>query len=132
MTLAPLLAAPATFQLHAAAASGALLLGVVQMVAPKGTLPHRTLGWIWVVLMAGTAGSSFAVTGLAGAGHFSWIHLLSLFTLLALPVAVMAARRGRIERHKRAMVLLFAGGLVITGLFTLLPGRIMNQVVFGG
>ena len=30
----------------------AFALGIVQFAAPKGTLPHRTIGWIWVLLMA--------------------------------------------------------------------------------
>ena len=51
MSLAPLLAAAPEIQLHAFAAMAAFVLGVVQLAAPKGTLPHRTLGWIWVVLM---------------------------------------------------------------------------------
>jgi uncharacterized membrane protein len=29
------------------------------------------------------------------------------------------------------MILLFTGALVVAGLFTLLPGRIMHAVVFG-
>jgi uncharacterized membrane protein len=29
------------------------------------------------------------------------------------------------------MILIFTGALVVAGLFTLLPGRIMHQVVFG-
>jgi hypothetical protein len=33
--------------------------------------------------------------------------------------------------HRRIMILIFAGALVIAGLFTLLPGRIMHSVVFG-
>ena len=31
-----------------------------------------------------------------------------------------------------AMVGLFAGGLLIAGALTFLPGRVMNEVVFGG
>jgi uncharacterized membrane protein len=30
------------------------------------------------------------------------------------------------------MIGMFAGALVIAGLFTLAPGRIMHQVLFGG
>jgi uncharacterized membrane protein len=30
------------------------------------------------------------------------------------------------------MVSIFAGALVVAGLFTLVPGRIMHRVVFGG
>ena len=51
MSLAPLLDAAPAIPLHAFAAMTAFVLGVVQLAAPKGTLPHRTLGWIWVSLM---------------------------------------------------------------------------------
>ena len=44
MSLAPLLNAPFVIQLHAFAAMSAFVLGIVQFSAPKGTLPHRTLG----------------------------------------------------------------------------------------
>ena len=58
MTLAPLLDAAQPIPLHAFAAMAAFVLGIVQFVAPKGTLPHRTVGWIWVGLMAVVAISS--------------------------------------------------------------------------
>jgi uncharacterized membrane protein len=48
-----------------------------------------------------------------------------------LPLAVMHARRHRVDRHRRAIVAIFVGALVIAGLFTLAPGRIMHAVVFG-
>ena len=48
MTLAPLLNASPVIQIHAFAAMAAFALGLVQFAAPKGTLPHRTIGWIWV------------------------------------------------------------------------------------
>ena len=51
MDLAPLLNASIPIQLHAFAALGAYGLGVVQLAAPKGTLPHRTVGYVWVGLM---------------------------------------------------------------------------------
>jgi uncharacterized membrane protein len=46
VSLAPLLNAAPAIQLHAFAALAAFGLGAVQLAAPKGTLPHRTLGWI--------------------------------------------------------------------------------------
>lgn len=131
MTLAPLLAAPTLVQFHAVAALGAFGLGTFQLVAPKGTVPHRTLGWIWVGLMAAVALSSFGITGDRGAFHFSWIHALSVFVLVQLPVAILMARRGRVRGHQRVMLSLFFGALVIAGAFTLLPARIMGRVVFG-
>jgi uncharacterized membrane protein len=44
---------------------------------------------------------------------------------------VWRARRHAVERHRRTMIGIFTGGLVIAGLFTFLPGRIMHSVMFG-
>jgi uncharacterized membrane protein len=131
MTLAPLFAAPAVIQVHAFAALGAFALGVVQLSAPKGTIPHRLLGWIWATLMLGVVVSSFFIHTIRLWGPWSPIHLLSLFTLIMLPLAVLRARRHQVDRHRRAMTSLFVGALVVAGVFTLLPGRIMHAVVFG-
>jgi uncharacterized membrane protein len=131
MNLAPLLNAAPAIPLHAFAAMTAFILGTVQLTAPKGTLPHRTLGWIWVVLMAIVAGSSFWIHQIRLLGPWSPIHLLSIFTLVTLPLGVWMAQRHRVADHRRIMILMFSGALVIAGLFTLLPGRIMHAVVFG-
>ena len=131
MTLAPLLAAPALIQWHAFAALSAFALGAVQLAAPKGTIPHRLFGWIWAALMLAVVVSSFFIHTIRLWGPWSPIHLLSLFTLVMLPLAVLRARRHEVERHRRAMTSMFVGALVIAGAFTLLPGRIMHAVVFG-
>jgi uncharacterized membrane protein len=131
VSLAPLLDAPTQIPLHAFAAMAAFVLGVVQLAAPKGTLPHRTIGWIWVVLMMTVALSSFWIHRIRLWGPWSPIHLLSIFTLVMLPLAVWKAHRHEVVDHSRIMILMFSGALVIAGLFTLLPGRIMHAVVFG-
>ncbi|HEY3643100.1 MAG TPA: DUF2306 domain-containing protein [Xanthobacteraceae bacterium] len=131
MSLAPLLDAAPAIRLHAFAAMTAFALGIVQLSAPKGTLPHRTIGWIWVTLMAIVSLSSFWIHDLRLWGPWSPIHLLSIFTLLMLPLAVWAAHRHAVDRHRRAMTAIFLGALVIAGVFTLVPGRIMHKVVLG-
>ena len=131
MSLAPLLNAVPQIPIHAFAAMAAFVLRIVQFAAPKGTLPHRTLGWIWVILMATVVVSSFWIHQIRLVGPWSPIHLLSIFTLITLPLAVWRARRHDVADHRRIMILLFSGALVIAGLFTLLPGRIMHAVVFG-
>jgi uncharacterized membrane protein len=131
MSLAPLLAAAPQIQLHAFAALAALALGLIQLSAPKGTLPHRAMGWGWVSLMLVVCISSFFIHQIRTWGPWSPIHLLSIFTLIMLPRAVVAARRHATDRHRKAMTGLFVGALGIAGLFTLLPGRIMHAVVFG-
>jgi hypothetical protein len=57
--------------------------------------------------------------------------LLSIFTLGALPVAVIHARRHNVVGHRKAMIGIFTGALVIAGIFTFWPGRIMYEVVTG-
>jgi uncharacterized membrane protein len=131
MTVTPLLSASAAIQIHAAAAIIALMLGIWQLAGPKGTIAHRTLGYLWVAVMAVIAISSFWIRGLNQWNGFSWIHLLSIYVLVTLPLAVIAARRGDVRRHRFNMIGLFVGALVVAGFFTLLPGRIMHQVVFG-
>lgn len=131
MTLAPLLDASAAIQIHAFSAIAAFGLGLVQFAAPKGTLPHRAVGGVWVTLMLVVCISSFFIHELRIWGEWSPIHLLSIWTLLVLPVAVLRAHRHEVLRHKRAMIGLFGGALVIAGLFTFWPGRIMHAVLFG-
>jgi uncharacterized membrane protein len=132
MSLGPLLNASPVIQLHAFAAMGAFALGAVQLAAPKGTLPHRTVGWIWVALMLTVAVSSFWIHDLRMVGPFSPIHLLSILTLFTVPLAVLAARRHKVVTHRKAMTSIFLGALVIAGFFTFMPGRIMYKVAFGG
>jgi len=131
MTLAPLLAASPVIQVHAFAAMAAFALGIVQLSAPKGTLPHRTLGWVWVLLMLAVSISAFWIHQIRLWGPWSPIHLLAIFTLIMLPLAVLHARRHRIKQHRVAMISIFVGALVIAGVFTFVPGRIMHAVAFG-
>jgi uncharacterized membrane protein len=131
MTLAPLLNAAPAIQLHAVAAMAAFGLGIVQFAAPKGTLPHRTVGWIWVALMTVVGVTAFFIHELRIWGPWSPIHLLAVFTLVTLPLAVWHAHRHAVDRHRWAMISIFTGGLLIAGLFTFLPGRIMHTVALG-
>jgi len=131
MSLAPLLDAAPAIPLHAFAAMTAFVLGLVQFAAPKGTLPHRTVGWIWVGLMLSVALSSFWIHRIRLVGPLSPIHLLSILVLVTVPLGVWMAHRHRTAEHRRIMIYVFSGALVVAGLFTLVPGRIMHAVMFG-
>jgi uncharacterized membrane protein len=130
MTFQPILQASLAIQIHALAALLAFGLGAVQLAGVKGNARHRVIGWAWVAAMAVTAATGFFIQEILP-GQFSPIHLLSTLVLVLLPVAIIAARRGRVRSHSRTMIGMFAGGLIIAGLFTLLPGRIMHALVFG-
>ncbi|MCI5096930.1 MAG: DUF2306 domain-containing protein [Rhodobacteraceae bacterium] len=117
---------------HAIFALIALTLGAVQLLLRKGTGLHRTLGYTWVTSMAIVAASGLFIHEIRLFGPFSPIHLLSVFVLVMLFVSIRAARRGDMERHRKTMIYMYILGLVLTGGFTLLPGRAMHAVFFGG
>lgn len=112
-----------TIVIHALLAASAVPLGALLLAGPKGTRIHRAAGWCWVLIMASVAGVSFFIRS----NGWSWIHLLSIFTLISLVGGVVNARRHQRTQHQRTMVLLYSGALVIAGLFTLLPGRLLGH-----
>jgi uncharacterized membrane protein len=128
MNIEVLLAAPWHIQLHVVSASGALGLGLIQLIASKGTLPHRTLGYVWVALMASTAITAiFIRTG----GSFSWIHLFVPLVLVSIVDLSIRGRQGLVGKHRRNAMTLFFGALLIPGAFAFLPGRLMHSLVVG-
>lgn len=117
-------------QLHVFAALAALKIGAVILFSPKGRGLHKALGWSWVVAMGTTAISSLFITGLNG-GSWSIIHLLSGWTIVALPMAIWAIRNRKVQIHRRAMTGMFVGGLLVAGALTFIPGRIMFETFLG-
>jgi uncharacterized membrane protein len=115
---------------HMASVMLALPIGISQLLLPKGTFRHRTVGYIWLSLMVFTALVSFGIHTINPHG-LSPIHLFSVLTLVLAPVIVWQARRGSITGHQRAVLGLMLGGLAIAGLFTFLPGRVLGQLAMG-
>ena len=116
---------------HLIPALSATATGAWMVVRPKGTSSHKRVGKIWVTLMLMTAITSFAITGgpFAVLGGFSYIHLLSVIMLVAVPVGVWAARHQRVTLHKVIMISLYVS-LWATGLFALLmKGRFLHGVL---
>ncbi len=72
--------------------------------------------------------SSFFVYELRLWVLFSPNHLLSLFLLSTLFLAIKAPRAGKIKGHKRMMLTLYVFALLLTGAFTYWPGRILHEV----
>ena len=132
MTLEPLLEAPIAIQIHVAAVVPAAILGAYLLARPKGTPHHRLLGKIWMTLMVMTSLSSFFIHRINLAYGFSPIHLLSVLVLIGAWRVISAARRHDIRGHKRAVLGMYFGGIVVAGLATLLPGRLMSAVAFSG
>ena len=132
MSLSPLFDASPAIQIHTFLAIAAAILTLAIFSLKRGTSAHRWMGWCWVILMGVVALSSFAISEIKMLGPFSPIHLLSVFVLVQLVVNVRAARSKKFRRHACGMKGLTFGALLIAGGFTLLPGRIMYQVIAGG
>jgi uncharacterized membrane protein len=45
--------------------------------------------------------------------------------------AVWLARRHEAERHRRAMMGMFFGAMLVPGMIAFMPGRLMHTIVFG-
>lgn len=111
----------------------AFLIGTFLLIRRKGSLLHKALGRIYMLLMLFTA----LVTLFMGAeigpqllGHFGFIHLFSVLVLVSVPRAYFAARKGDIKQHKRNMIGLYVGGILIAGSFTFAPGRLLHSWLF--
>ncbi len=122
--------APIAIQVHLATVSAALVLASAQMLGPKGRTFHRVMGWILSVLLLVTAIASLFISNPRG-GLFNPFQVFSVWTLIAVPWAVVSARRHDVRRHASMMTGLFLGALVVAGLLTFLPGRLMWRVFFG-
>ena len=120
--------------LHLGSLVPAFVIGTYLLLNRKGTPVHRFLGKIYMGLMLFTAFITLFMEALVGPkflNHFGFIHLLSLFVLYTVPTSYRAIRVGNIKLHKRKMVGLYVGALLIAGAFTLSPGRLIHSWLFG-
>jgi uncharacterized membrane protein len=118
--------APWYLLLHLACAFLAVVLGAAVLLRRKGDSPHKAMGWSWVCLMITIAVTSFFIQARS---RFSVIHVLSVAVLVMVPLAIISIRRKRVQAHRYIMSGVFTG-LVIAGAFTLLPYRMLGQLVF--
>ena len=121
---------PTVILVHMFVAIAAFAVGLFQLVAPKGTIPHRIIGWAWLIFMTVIAVTSLFIRNV-NHGHFSFIHILTAITLIQIPVIIYFARTHQIQKHGAAAYGLFMGALLIAGLLTFIPGRLMWQLFFG-
>ena len=56
--------------------------------------------------------------------HIGWVHSFSFLTIYTVPTAYLAIINGDVKSHKRKMILLYFGAIVIAGGFTFSLGDI--------
>lgn len=110
---------------HVVGALTSVVLGGYQVWRrPKGDARHRLLGRVWVVLILWTAVSSFWIRHIND-GAFSWLHVLSVVTLVTVSLGVVSAVRGNIPAHRGNMVGSWLGACGAMVAATAVPGRMI-------
>ncbi|MBT29093.1 MAG: hypothetical protein CMO01_05460 [Thalassobius sp.] len=110
-----------------------IFIGAFLLFSKKGQAIHRNWGKVYMALMIFTAFVSLWMPARVGGnilGHFGWIHVFSLLTIYTVPTAILAIKKGDVKSHKRKMIILYVGAIVIAGGFTLAPGRYLHEVFF--
>jgi uncharacterized membrane protein len=116
--------------LHLATIMLALALTPYMLLRPRGTKIHRLLGKVWVAAMVATAAISLFVR-YSNPGHFSFIHILSVFVLIMAPRVWLTARAHNVAAHRGTVRGLVTGALIVAGYFTLLETRLLGHWLFG-
>lgn len=102
----------------------------VMLLRRRGDRLHRVLGRVWVAAMILTALLSFNLREI-NRGGFSVIHLLSLWTLVQVPIIFWTARTHNVVRHRRAVRGMVIGALLVAGFFTFPFNRLLGHWLFG-
>jgi uncharacterized membrane protein len=127
-----LLHAPWLMQWHLATVLPATILGAWLLLGKKGDTRHRTLGKLYLGLMLVTALSTIGMPAYVGPPlQLGPVRLFVPRTLHGVWSALATVRRGDIQGHKRAMVGLYVGALLIAGALSFAPGRLMHRMFFG-
>lgn len=121
---------PAIVWAHLLTVLVSLVLTPWMLLKPRGTPIHRLLGKVWVLAMVATAALSLFVRTI-NPGHFSVIHLLSIFVLVMAPRVWLTARAHQVARHRATVRGLVTGALLIAGFFTLPPFRLLGGWLLG-
>ena len=116
--------------IHLATVIPAIPLGGWVLLKRKGTARHRMFGKIWLALMVTAAVSAIWIKHLNN-GQFSAIHLLIPVVLVGSWRVVSTARAGNIVAHRRGLLLLFTGALLIPAITAFVPGRLMWTWLIG-
>jgi uncharacterized membrane protein len=127
-----------TIAIHMSLALTATALGPMALWARMGVRPypklHRAFGYAWVTCMLGAAVSGLFIRDfrLPNLWGYTPIHLLIPLTFYSLYRAFRFLAQGNIKGHRKTMQWLYGLACVVTGAFTLLPGRLLGQWLWSG
>lgn len=110
--------------IHLVSVVPAIPLGAWVLLARKGSPRHRSLGKLWLLLMIVAAVSAIWIRHL-NRGGLSPIHLFVPLVLVGAWRAIATARRGDIVTHRRVLIGMFVGGLLVPAVTAFAPGRLL-------
>ena len=123
--------------LHALPGLLAVILGSIVLLSKKGTKTHKRRGYMWLRLMLLISLTAIFIQEI-NPGSYSLIHLLIPWTIFSIIFGIYAIKKFKVTKnkvwrnlHQWTMIGLFFGALVIAGAFTLMPGRMLNEIIFG-
>ena len=116
--------------LHLGTIMVALALTPVMLLRPRGDRLHRRIGWVWSAAMLATALLSFLVHR-TNPGGYSFIHILSAWVVIQVPLIVWSARTHNVRRHRRSVRAMVTGAVLIAGFFTFPFGRMLGVWLYG-
>jgi len=128
---------------HAFFALAAVPVGLYIFFTKKGTNQHRFIGRVWVSYLLIVSVTALFITSpmtdtIFNPRLYSWIHLLIPFTIGNLIYSIYSIRqfkKNKLEKyknaHKYSMIGTYVGALLVAGAFTLTPGRIFHEILFG-
>lgn len=114
---------------HAFAAGLGLVIGGWQLfLSAKGSTAHRVAGRVWVVALLYVSVSSFWIQEIRD-GAFSFLHVLSMVTIVTVLLGLVMAIRGNVLNHRANMTGSWLG-LVGAGIAaSTVPDRDLPQLV---
>jgi|TARA_B110000879_G_C10721031_1_gene336595 uncharacterized membrane protein len=123
--------------IHAFFALMAVPLGLYILLTKKGTEKHKSLGRIWVAWLVIISLTAIFIQEISP-GEYSFIHFLVPWTIGSLIYSILSIRKfkkTKLQKHKKAhsysMIGVYMGALILAGAFTLLPGRLFYELLFG-
>ena len=123
--------------IHAFFALTAVPLGLYIFLTKKGTAKHILFGRIWISWLLTISLTAIFIQEIAP-GEYSLIHLLIPLTIGSLIYSIWSIRKYKkttLLKYKRAhmssMTSVYVGALILAGAFTLMPGRLFYEILFG-
>ena len=118
---------------HLATVVPCFFIGTLLLIIKKGTKIHVNLGRVYMVLMMFTAIVTLFMKAKVGPlllDHFGYLHSFSILTIYTVPTAYWDIKKGDVKSHKRKMIILYFGAIILAGGFTFIPGRYLYELFF--